>query len=145
MGLLGKKEEPQPVKPVNAPAGARPGMPGRRGISTLSPEAVFIGELQGTDDIQVEGRLEGKVDVKGQFTVAASGVVKAEVKARRIQISGKVIGNVTGDESVELHPTAQLEGNITCPKVVIHEGAQFKGSVDMRTREAGRPDAPPKP
>ena len=144
MGLLGKKEEPQPVKPVSAPAGVRPGMPGRKGVSILSPEAVFIGELQGTDDVQIEGRIEGKVDVKGQFTVASSGLVKAEVRAKRIQISGKVIGNVTGDESVELHPTAQLEGNITCPKVVIQEGAQFKGSVDMRTREAVRPDGAPK-
>ena len=144
MGLLGKKEEPQPVRPVVAPAGARPGMPGRKGISTLSPDAVFIGELQGTDDIQVEGRLEGKVDIKGQFTVASSGVVKAEVKARRVQISGRVIGDVTGEESVELHPTAQLEGNITCAKVVIQEGAQFKGSVDMRTRDTSRPDGAPK-
>lgn len=144
MGLLGKKEEPQPVRPVNAPQGPRPGMPGRKGISTLSPEAVFVGEIQGADDVQVEGRLEGRVDVKGQFTVAASGVVKAEVKARRVQISGRVIGNVTGDEAVELLPTAQLEGNITCPKVVIQEGAQFKGSVDMRTRDAAHPDAPPK-
>jgi cytoskeletal protein CcmA (bactofilin family) len=140
MGLLGKKEEPQPVKPVAAPAGVRPGMPARKGVTTLSPEAVFIGEIQGTDDIQVEGRLEGKVSVKGQFTVAASGQVKAEIRARRVQISGRVIGNVTGDESVELHPSAQLEGNITCQKVVIQEGAQFKGSVDMRTRD-GAPQA----
>jgi len=145
MGLLGKKEEPLPVKPVTPPAGARPGMPGRKGTSILSPDSVFVGDLQGTDDVQVEGRVEGKVDVKGQFTVASSGTVKAEVHARRILISGKVIGNITGDESVELHPTAQLEGNITCPKVVIQEGAQFKGSVDMRTRDGSRPDAPSKP
>jgi cytoskeletal protein CcmA (bactofilin family) len=144
MGLLGKKEEPQPVKPVAPAAGARPGMPGRKGMTTLSPEAVFVGDLQGTDDIQVEGRLEGKVDVKGQFTVAPSGLVKADVRAKRVLISGKVIGNLTGDESVELHATAQLEGNITSPKVIIQEGAQFKGSVDMRTRDSGRPDAPPK-
>jgi len=148
MGLLGKKpDEIPPLKPagVQPAQPARPAAPGRKGSSTLSPDLQFNGDIRGNDDVIVEGSIEGQIDVKGHVTVNPSGVVRAELRARRVFISGKVYGNVSGEESVELHPSGHLEGNIQSPKVIIHEGAQFKGSVDMKFKETAPPPSSPKP
>jgi cytoskeletal protein CcmA (bactofilin family) len=148
MGFLSKKPDEIPqIKPAAAqqPLPARPAGPGRKGSSTLSPDLQFNGEIRGNDDLIVEGTLEGQIDIKGQVTVNPSGVVRAELRARRVFISGKVFGNVAGEESVELHPSGHLEGNIQSPKVIIHEGAQFKGSVDMKFKETAAPPSTPKP
>jgi cytoskeletal protein CcmA (bactofilin family) len=57
--------------------------------------------------------------------------VNAEIKAHHVVVAGRVVGNVTATEKVEILPSGSLEGNIRCPKIAISEGAQFKGSVDM--------------
>jgi len=147
MGLLTKKQDeiPQPKPTTPQTALVRPVVPGRKSASALSPDLQFHGEVRGNDDIVVEGTLEGQIHIKGYVTVNPSGVVRAEVHAKKIFISGKVFGNVTGEESVELNPSGQLEGNIVSPKVIIHEGAQFKGNVDMKLKDAAAPPSTPKP
>jgi cytoskeletal protein CcmA (bactofilin family) len=138
MGLLSKKpdEIPQSKPSVPPPSTLRPAASGRKGASTLSPDLQFHGEVRGSDDIIVEGTIEGQIHIKGHVTVNPTGVVRAEMNARKVFISGKVFGNVTGEESVEIHPSGQLEGNIISPKVIIHEGAQFKGNVDMKLKDS---------
>jgi cytoskeletal protein CcmA (bactofilin family) len=144
MGLLTKKPDEilQPKAPTSQAPVLRPSAQGRKGASALSPDLQFHGEVRGGDDLVVEGTLEGQIDIKGHVTVNPSGVVRAEVRARRVFISGKVFGNVAGEEAVELHPSGYLEGNIQSPKVIIHEGAQFKGSVDMKFKDSASPSAP---
>ncbi len=97
------------------------------------------GELLGDEDVLVEGRVEGRVEVSKDFRVGLSGVVLAEVAAATVAIAGHVVGNVRAAERVELLPTGTLEGDIHAPRIVIGEGARFTGRIDM----SGRAEAPP--
>ena len=97
------------------------------------------GELLGDEDVLVEGRVEGRVDVSKAFRVGSGGVVVAEVAAATVAIAGHVVGNVRAAERVELLPTGTLEGNIHAPRIVIGEGARFTGRIDM----SGRPETLP--
>jgi cytoskeletal protein CcmA (bactofilin family) len=96
------------------------------------------GELSGDEDVTVEGRVEGQINLKRTLTIGPSGNVTATVHAKSIVIAGRVVGDVSADEKVELVASGSLEGNIRAPKIVISEGAHFKGSVDM----TGKPTAP---
>jgi cytoskeletal protein CcmA (bactofilin family) len=111
-----------------APAGR--GEPGLR-ISFIGAQMRFQGELLGDEDVLVEGRLEGRVKISKAFRVGPHGVVLAEVAAGTVAIAGRVVGNVSADERVELLPTGILEGNIQAPRIVIGEGARFTGRIDM--------------
>jgi cytoskeletal protein CcmA (bactofilin family) len=79
----------------------------------------------------VEGCLEGRVKISKAFRVGPHAVVLAEIAARTVAIAGRVVGNVSADERVELLPTGILEGNIQAPRIVIGEGARFTGRIDM--------------
>ncbi len=111
--------------------------------SYFGPKVRLRGELGGDEEILFDGRLEGRVDVSKSFRVGPAGQVLAEVNARVVTIAGHVVGNVLASEKVEILPTGVLEGNIRAPKIVIAEGAKFKGSVDMGERGEGpAPHAP---
>jgi cytoskeletal protein CcmA (bactofilin family) len=105
------------------------------------PRSSFIGsgiriqgELLGDEDVLVEGRVEGRVEVSKAFRVGLGGVVVADVAAGTVDIAGHVVGNVSAAERVELLPTGTLEGNIQAPSIVIGEGARFTGRIDMSSR-----------
>src|ERR1035441_7721381 len=112
-----------------------PAPPGREDpesrSSFIGPENRFQGELLGDEDVLVEGRLEGRVKISKAFGGGPRGVVRAEVAAGTVAIAGRVVGNVSADERVELLPTGILEGNIKAPRIVIGEGARFTGRIDM--------------
>jgi cytoskeletal protein CcmA (bactofilin family) len=99
--------------------------------SFIGPKIRFQGELLGDEDVLVEGRLEGRVKISKAFRVGPHAVVLAEIAARTVAIAGRVVGNVSADERVELLPTGILEGNIQAPRIVIGEGARFTGRIDM--------------
>jgi cytoskeletal protein CcmA (bactofilin family) len=114
------------------------GGPAPDGFGEPAPRSSFIGsrtriqgELLGGEDILVEGRVEGRVEVSKAFRVALGGVVLAEVAAATVAIAGRVVGNVRAAERVELLPTGILEGDIHAPRIVIGEGARFTGRIDM--------------
>ncbi len=121
-----------------------PAPPGREDpesrASFIGPKIRFQGELLGDEDVLVEGSLEGRVKISKAFRVGPRGVVLAEVAAGTVTIAGRVVGNVSADERVELLPTGILEGNIQAPRIVIGEGARFTGSIDM---SGGTPEPPP--
>ena len=107
--------------------------------SFIGSEIRIQGELQGEEDVLVEGRVEGRVAVSKAFRVGLKGVVLAEVAAGTVAIAGRVVGNVSAVERVELLSTGTLEGNIHAPRIVIGEGARFTGSIDMSDRAESRP------
>lgn len=123
------------------PAPARNEAPRTAAAPTLQPKAahanigqsLFIkGDVTGSEDLIVEGRIEGRIDLKDHnLTIGQNGRVHAEIHAKSIIIVGEVTGNVVGDEKVELTDTARLVGDIRAPRVSVSDGAQFKGSVDM--------------
>jgi len=96
-------------------------------------QTIFIkGELTGTEDLTIEGRVEGKIELKDHnLTIGPNGKIKADVYGKNIVITGEVFGNAFASEKVEITNSGVLKGNIVSPRIVIADGAQFKGSVDM--------------
>jgi cytoskeletal protein CcmA (bactofilin family) len=100
--------------------------------STVIGESILInGSLQGDEDLTVRGRVEGTVTLTRTLVVEPTGVVKAEVQVKNCIIAGVVIGNVTASESVEITKEGRMVGDIAAPRVIIVDGASFKGRVDM--------------
>src|SRR5262249_10348005 len=102
--------------------------------SVIGPHVRIQGELSAEEDVVIEGRVEGEISVTQSLKIGPGAQVNAEVKAQTVTIAGGVVGNVTAAERVELLPSGSLAGNSRAPKIVIAEGAQFKGSVDMGSK-----------
>jgi cytoskeletal protein CcmA (bactofilin family) len=102
-------------------------------ISTthIAPGAKITGQVNGTSDLVVDGELEGQVRLESSVTIGTEGRVQGDIVAKSVRIGGRVVGNVQGLEKVEILPTGRLEGDVAAPRVVLAEGAFFKGKVEM--------------
>jgi cytoskeletal protein CcmA (bactofilin family) len=122
---------------------SEPRRPGER--ATIGPSIIIKGDLSGDEDLIVEGRVEGKVDLKQHnVTVGRSGRVKADIFGKVVTIEGEVDGNVFAQEQAILRQAGAIRGNITAPRVILEDGSRFKGSIDMEAREP-RHEAPNRP
>jgi cytoskeletal protein CcmA (bactofilin family) len=109
------------------------------GVATEIGESILIsGSLEGDEDLTVRGRVEGNVRLTRTLIVEASGVVKADVVVKDAVISGVVVGNVTASDSVQLTSEGRMVGDISAPRVIIVDGASFRGRVDMGDVDAER-------
>jgi cytoskeletal protein CcmA (bactofilin family) len=109
------------------------------GVATEIGESILIsGSLEGDEDLTVRGRVEGNVRLTRTLIVEASGVVKADVVVKDAVISGVVVGNVTATDSVQLTSEGRMVGDIAAPRVIIVDGASFRGRVDMGDVDAAR-------
>jgi cytoskeletal protein CcmA (bactofilin family) len=102
-----------------------------KAAGVIAPGLFLRGELRGQDDLIIEGRVEGEISLRKHLTVETSGVIVADVKTENITIKGEMRGNMTATDKVEIFQGALVVGNITAPRVVIAEGARFKGHIDM--------------
>ena len=110
--------------------------------ATIGPSIVIKGELSGDEDIVIAGEFEGSIDLPNQaVTVTESGQVRADVKANVVEIQGEVHGDVDGVGKVLIAKTGRMQGNIVSPRVILDDGAKFKGNIDMNPK----PSATPKP
>ena len=89
------------------------------------------GNLSGSGDLLVEGRIEGHVALQDHMTVEDTGTVVADVETRDLTVNGKMSGNVDASERVKIAATAVVTGDIRAPRVVIEDGARFRGSIEM--------------
>ena len=148
MGIFGssdsKPPEPPPTaaKPFSpaAPAEKERGVgpapaPSKPGTCVIAAKTVIKGEIMGDEDVVVEGNVEGQIKITRDLRVGANGVVKATVEAQSIIVSGEVIGDCQASVRVEIQSTGRLTGNIRAPKIVIAEGALFRGNSDMSARK----------
>jgi cytoskeletal protein CcmA (bactofilin family) len=104
--------------------------------STVVGQSILIsGKLTGDEDLTVRGRVEGEVTLSKTLIVEQSGIVKANVEVKNAIISGVVVGNITATESVELTREGRMVGDIRSPRVIIVDGASFRGHVDMGNAE----------
>src|SRR5512140_1172589 len=100
--------------------------------STIIGESILIsGSLNGDEDLTVRGRVEGTLALTKTLLVEPTGIVKAEVQVKNCVIAGVVVGNVTATESVEITNQGRMVGDITAPRVIIVDGASFRGRIDM--------------
>ena len=89
------------------------------------------GELRGEDDLVIEGRVEGEITLKKHLTIETSGVIVANVKTESFTIKGEMRGDMIASDRVEIAAGASVTGNIVAPRVVLADGARFKGHVEM--------------
>ena len=122
------KEMPSPRAEAPVIALAQPQMPG---ATSIDATIRVKGEITGDEDIVVDGHVEGIINLNKSLVVGRRGSVEADVRAASVMIHGRVSGNIVADQKVEILATGRLEGNIKSPKIVIAEGAHFKGNVDM--------------
>ncbi len=130
MALFGREQQP-PAKGVTAPA-PPPAPSNVSKVATLvAPGTKVVGKITGSAEVVVDGELEGELRVDGGAVIGTGGTVRGEIAARTVRVGGKVYGNIRGGERVEVLASGALEGDVSAPRVVIAEGAFFKGKVEM--------------
>jgi cytoskeletal protein CcmA (bactofilin family) len=129
---------PAPAVPVT-PAVSMPAAASERRTQpmgehvNIGKSVVIKGELSGSEDLTIEGNVEGRIELKENvLTIGPNGKIRAEVFAKAVIVLGEVTGNVTASEKVDIRDNGSVDGDITSPRVAIAEGAHFRGSVDMQ-------------
>ncbi len=120
----GRPESPRMTAPVG-------------GTAHIGRSVLIKGELSGSEDLYLDGTVEGKIELPGNnLVVGPNGRVRAGIRARGVVIEGKVDGDIEASERVELRKTAVLLGSIVTQRVAIEDGAYFKGGVDVKRQAA---------
>ncbi len=111
-------------------------------VDTRVGNAILVkGDIEGDGNVIVEGRVEGKIAIKGDLHVAADGQVKSTVSARNIFVQGILVGAATAVDKIEIAAGGRMVGDVRTPRFLINEGAAYKGTVDMVGFEPGEPGA----
>jgi cytoskeletal protein CcmA (bactofilin family) len=131
------------VSPSHSSSASSSGAAQRRRVTHIAPGTRVVGQLTGPTELLIEGEVEGEIRVDVAVMIGADGVVKGPVSANVVRVGGRIEGNVQAAERVEVAPSGTLEGDITAPRVVIAEGAFFKGRVEMRPQEKKAAEPPP--
>ncbi len=105
--------------------------------ATIGKSLVIKGEVTGSESLYIDGRVEGAINLPGnRVTVGRNGQVQANVNAKEVVVLGKVKGNVTASDRVDIRNEGSLAGDVVCQRVSIEDGAYFKGSIDIRKANA---------
>ena len=139
---------PAPAAPAAAPPAAESTRPQpntsvdtHRGLEktvNIGKSVIIKGELNGSEDLTIEGAVEGKIELRQNIlTIGPNGKIKAQVFAKSVVILGEVTGNVTATEKVDIRDNGSVDGDIAAPRVAIAEGAHFRGSIDMQRGPGG--------
>jgi len=131
-----------PAPPVTAGPGVRPETSPHmeKDIVNIGKSVVIKGELNGSEDLTIEGHVEGTIQLRENvLTIGPNGRIKAQVFAKAVIVLGEVTGNVTASDKVDIRDNGSVDGDIIAPRVAIAEGAHFRGSVDMQRKGAPAP------
>jgi len=139
-----------PMQPAPQPSAMRSQPPPPREQALIGPTIVIKGSLSGEEDLLVEGRVEGKIELAQQsVTIGGKGRIKADIHGRTIVVRGEVEGNLYGSEQIVLRQSSSVLGNLVAPRVSLEDGSNFKGIVDMtskpKAKTADADSAPAKP
>ncbi len=148
----GSTATPEPARPTPAPVPtASPTVmepaPAPRNAAvntaeqaTIGKSLVIKGEVTGSESLYIDGRVEGSINLPGnRVTVGRNGVVSANILAREVVVLGKVKGNLTASDRVDIRNEGSLTGDVVAQRVSIEDGAFFKGGIDIR--KPGQKDA----
>jgi cytoskeletal protein CcmA (bactofilin family) len=145
------------VKPAGTTDGPRTETPRTSGSDTVSTQTsgtpgtigksvVIKGELSASEDLTIEGQVEGKVELKNNtLTIGANGKIKASVFAKAVIVQGEVTGNINASEKIDIRDAGSVDGDLASPRVAIADGAHFRGSIDMQRTGGGKPPESTKP
>jgi cytoskeletal protein CcmA (bactofilin family) len=136
---------PEPQSAAQRPPLTPPAEPRRveRTTAVIGPSIFIKGDLSGDEDLVIEGRVEGKIDLKQHnVTIGKNGRVNADVYGNTVIVEGEVDGNLFAQQQAVLRQSGAVRGNITAPRVILEDGSRFRGSVDMDSHEAGKGSTP---
>jgi Integral membrane protein CcmA involved in cell shape determination len=127
---------PTPISP--RPATASPSSTVSTAAAVIGPKITFKGEIIGEEDLLVQGKVEGSIDLKGNhLIIGQQGVLKANLMAKTITIEGTVEGDLIGQERIEIKSSSNVKGNLIAARVTLEDGAKFRGSIDMDSQNGG--------
>jgi len=127
-----------PAAPPRPPEPVRSEPSHSHEVATIGKSVVVKGELSGSEDLIVDGEVEGSITLRGQsLTVGPNGRVRANIEARNVIIHGRVDGNIHASDRVDLRKSATLSGDISTARISIEDGAFFKGGIDIQKPEPG--------
>ena len=107
-------------------------LPPQNQAATIGPSISIKGDISGNEDLLIEGRIEGAIELRdNNVTVGSSGRVTADIRGKRICIDGEVTGDLFGDE-ILIRKSGQVNGNARAPRVTLDNGCHFRGNIDMR-------------
>jgi len=110
----------------------RSSAPTARNLATLGPGLTVKGQISGEEDLQIDGKVEGPISLKGQrLTVGQNGEIVSDVHAREVIVYGKVRGNLFAEDRIEVKKDGSVIGNITGGRVLIEDGAYLKGQIEI--------------
>src|SRR5579862_974710 len=135
-----RPSSPSPVTstPSETPAPPRPVSASTADQATIGKSLVIKGEVTGSESLYIDGRVEGSINLAGnRVTVGRNGVVSANINAREIVVLGKVRGNLTASDRVDIRSDGSLTGDVVAARISIEDGAYFKGGIDIR--KGGQP------
>ena len=99
--------------------------------TVIGSSIVIDGEISGDEDLVIQGTVKGKISLRESLYVEGSGVVEADIETQNVEIAGRVTGNIQATDKVELKADCRVVGDVKAPRILIADGASFKGNVDM--------------
>jgi cytoskeletal protein CcmA (bactofilin family) len=134
-----------PIQPPPQPSVPRSQPPSAKERALIGPSIKIEGNLSGGEDLLVEGRVKGKIDLnQHNITIGTNGRIKADIHGRSIIIMGQVDGDLHGSEQIVLRKSSKVRGNLFAPRVSLEDEADFKGSIDMTSKPAEEAKPSPK-
>ena len=127
MALFSSTKETNPPHPQPR-TGERPAVPNE---TFFGPNVTIDGTITGSEPVMIEGTVRGKINLSADLHVGTKARVEATVHAKNVTVEGRLTGDISADDRVELVTTATVDGNIKAPKIIVAEGAKFRGNVDM--------------
>jgi cytoskeletal protein CcmA (bactofilin family) len=147
-----RKEDEYPAKPAPTPSPSAPSKepmstapitsyhPPERGMAVIGKTVLIKGQVMSREDLTIDGEVEGSVELQeNRLTVGPHGKLQAGVKAREVVVLGTVHGNVETSDKIEIRKDARLVGDLKTARIVIEDGAYFKGSIDIIKPELAKP------
>ena len=132
-------EPPRPAPPASVVETGNRGTAAAADQATIGKGLFIKGEVSGSESLYIDGKVEGSINLPGnRVTVGRNGQVTANVNAREVIILGKIHGNVTVTDRVDIRAEGSLGGDVTAARISIEDGAYFKGGIDIRKPE-GKP------
>jgi cytoskeletal protein CcmA (bactofilin family) len=118
----------------------------RVSAATIGKAVKIVGQIYSKEDLYIDGEIEGTVEaLEHKLTIGPHGTVHAGIKAREVVALGNITGNVEASDKIEIHKEAKLVGDIRTSRIIIEDGAYFKGSIDIVKPEPAKPPAKPAP
>ncbi|MCA9526821.1 MAG: polymer-forming cytoskeletal protein, partial [Myxococcales bacterium] len=116
-----------------------------KAVTVIAAGTVVAGRIEGAEDVDLFGRIEGSLKLKGALKIDEKARADAELDVTRLEVRGILVGNATASESIELFGTARVVGDLVAPRIIVRDGARFRGLIDMGEPAEADDEAPARP